>query len=231
MSAMIVDVGGGLAQPAQRFKCGRTVRAVIENTRQPVWVGRLPHHFGSLRVAAYLEREADRGFLWLPVGLMAGIGAYYSLPIEPGAAVIALTLGVLATLLYAGWRGRPGAAAVLVAGLAGFLLAKCDTVLSGTPLVASVTEVSSFEGVIENIERRGRRNAALTIRVVALEDLPASDRPKRILLTVPMSGDLRIGRFVSGSVRLFPLLTPVAPGRMTTHGVNGYAVLERPAAC
>ncbi len=209
---MIVGVRGGLAQRAKWFKGGRAVSAVLEDTRQLEGVGRLLHRFGSLRSATCVEREAGRGFLWLPVGLVAGIGVYFSLPIEPGAGVIMLALGALATLTYTCWRERPWAAAMFGAALAGFILAKCNAILSGTPLVASVTEVSRFEGVIENIDRRGRRSAALTVRIVALEDLPVNERPKRIVLTVPVSGDLRIGRFVSGSLRLFPLLTPVAPG-------------------
>ncbi len=118
-----------------------------------------------LSLASASKREAGQLFLWLPVALAAGIGAYFSLPREPPAAVVVLAALALAALLYAGWRRQPSAVAdLLAAALAGFLLAKLDAVVSGTPLVASVSEPLRFQGVIEDIDRRGRRSAALTVR-------------------------------------------------------------------
>jgi competence protein ComEC len=170
-------------------------------------------HFGALSVAARLEREAGQLFLWLPVALAAGIGAYFSLPVEPPAAVVVLAALSLAALLYAGWRTQPSAiSALLAAALTGFLLARLDTAVSGTPLVAAATEPIRFEGVIEDIDRRAGRNGMLTVRITELDSLPAGERPKRIRLTAPLRDGLRVGKYVAGSARLFPLLTPVAPG-------------------
>ena len=57
--------------------------------------------------------------------------------------------------------------ALLAAAVAGFLLAKLDTTLSGTPVVASVTEPARFTGVIEDIDRRKGRSAVLTVRLIS----------------------------------------------------------------
>jgi competence protein ComEC len=167
---------------------------------------------GLLCPARQLEREAGSVFLWLPVALAAGIGLYYSLPLEPGLAVIAGSGAWLALLLYICWRRPTALSALLAALLAGLLLAKFDAAMSGTPLVSAVSEPLRFRGVIERIDRRIGRQATLTVAITSLDALPAHERPRRIRLTAPWREDLRVGRPVSGSARLFPLVGPVAPG-------------------
>jgi competence protein ComEC len=168
---------------------------------------------GQLRAARQLEREAGSLFLWLPVALAAGIGVYFMLPREPGLAVIAVAGLLLALSLYGCWRRLPSAFSTLLAALlAGFLLAKLDAVMSGTPLVTAVTEPIHFKGVIENIDRRVGRRTTLTVAITELDGLAVHERPRRIRLTAPWRDELRIGRNVSGNARLFPLPGPVAPG-------------------
>jgi competence protein ComEC len=180
-----------------------------------------------------VERESGRLFLWLPVALASGIGAYFALPVEPAGWVFVLAALALAALLHAGRMRRASASFALVAAvLAGFILAKLDTALSGTPLLASVTEPARFEGIVLDIDRRVGRRATLVIHLTALESLPLDERPERIRLMAPLQAGLHVGAHISGTARLFPLVTPVAPGAfdygrtqwLRGIGANGRAV-------
>src|SRR5690606_11288446 len=84
--------------------------------------------------------DAQRGALlpWVPVCLGVGIGAYFALMVEPGAAIwagLALAALILAwAVAAAGVLARPLTLAVLLV-LAGFLLAGTRTRAIETPVL------------------------------------------------------------------------------------------------
>jgi len=63
-----------------------------------------------------LEADRERWPLWLPVGMIAGIALYFSLPREP-APLAGPAAVVVLLLLAAALRHRPGLLAVAVAAL------------------------------------------------------------------------------------------------------------------
>ena len=84
-------------------------------------------------LARNLLAERERWFLWLPVGLGAGVAVYFALPVEPPVWLGAVGLLVAAVLLFWLWWRlpapafsgcAPGLLGVLVL-LLGFAVASC----------------------------------------------------------------------------------------------------------
>ena len=111
-------------------------------------------------VARALEAESDRLSLWIPVlfgsGILAGRGTGFGLII--GGAALALA--------------------------AGFANAKLHTEMAPAPLLAKEMRGVTVKGFVELYERRDKAKARITLRVIALGDLPPAKTPDRVRVTL-----------------------------------------------
>ena len=111
-------------------------------------------------VARALEAESDRLSLWIPVlfgsGILAGRGTGFGLII--GGAALALA--------------------------AGFANAKLHTEMARAPLLAKEMRGVKVKGFVELYERRDKAKARITLRVIALGDLPPAKTPDRVRVTL-----------------------------------------------
>jgi predicted membrane metal-binding protein len=151
--------------------------------------------------------------LWLPVAMAAGIGSYFALPVEPAMFAVGIALILAAVCGY--WLIRSGPSApglLLMLALTGFLAAKFHTSIASGPSLASPTDALQISGFVEEIVRGPGRSTKLIVRLESAAGLDASQRPKKLRITAPAQKELRVGHFVEGQARLFPLLTPVMPG-------------------
>ena len=120
--------------------------------------------------AGNLAAERERWILWAPVAFAAGIGLYFSLPVEPPLwpwiAAALVVLGLWAALA----RGRPdpasGTTAVLGVGAIGLAL-----VLAG-----GAAATFRAQSVAAPVLSRSLGPARITGRIVEVEDLPAGQR-------------------------------------------------------
>ena len=111
-------------------------------------------------VARALEAKSDRLSLWIPVlfgsGILAGRGTGFGLII--GGAALALA--------------------------AGFANAKLHTEMARAPLLAKEMRGVTVKGFVELYERRDKAKARITLRVIALGDLPPAKTPDRVRVTL-----------------------------------------------
>ncbi|MFZ2871524.1 DUF4131 domain-containing protein, partial [Zavarzinia sp.] len=162
-------------------------------------------------VADLLVGMRDRWFLWLPVGIAAGIGLYFALPGEPGL-VVSFAPAIVFIGAFMVSRRRPGLALALLALAVvalGFAAARLRAEMVGTPVLAQRLGPISFNAGIEAIEARpGERPRAV------LGDLPTRAGglvlPRRVRVT--FDPDMAVARFFPGDrIRFTGILLP-APG-------------------
>jgi len=177
--------------------CGRTSRLAAIGA----WFSEAARH------------NEGRLFLWLPVAMAAGIGVYFSLPREPGygAGIFILLLGgICAHRLF---RAGPTALPVLLGMvLLGFGAAKIQVALFTGPSIAATTDVLRVSGLVEEIVRGPGRKMKVLLRLASVSELDLDQVPRKLRITSPAQRELRIGDFVEGDARLFPLLSPIMPG-------------------
>lgn len=136
--------------------------------------------------------EAQRGHLfpWVPVGLGAGIGAWFALPVEPGrAAYLALVLALLPCLALA-LRGpaalRPVAWALALA-LGGALLAGARAHAVAAP-VLEFRFYGAVEGRVIGLGRSLSDKPRLTLDHVVLEGVAPDETPARVRISLHGAG-------------------------------------------
>ena len=129
------------------------------------WAGEPQRRLGGAAlalsaVARALEAESDRLSLWIPVlfgsGILAGRGTGLGLII--GGAALALA--------------------------AGFANAKLHTEMARAPVLAKEMRGVTVKGFVELYERRDKAKARITLRVIALGDLPPAETPHRVRVTL-----------------------------------------------
>ncbi len=162
---------------------------------------------------------AARGRLlpWAPVFLSIGIGFYFALRVEPGAAVLSAVTCLAVISALVGLRG-PDLARVPAIGLAlvagGLLLASARTHLVAAP-VLSFRYYGPVEGRIVGIDRSFSDQLRVTLDRVVLDDVPVDRTPAQV--RVALHGDqgftdLQPGLTVILSAHLSPPEGPVEPG-------------------
>lgn len=155
--------------------------------------------------------------LWAPVLIGCGIGAYFSVPQEPGVAVLILLAAVVVTGSVVGHFGPwPIQAPALWLALfaAGFLVADLRTHLVAAP-VLPYRYYGPVEGRIVEIDRSRADLPRLTLDDVVLSGLDRSETPRRVRIT--LHGDQQHLRPEPGMVviltaHLAPPNGPVEPG-------------------
>lgn len=164
--------------------------------------------------ALALTRARARLFLWVPVALSLGIGAYFAAPAEPGTSSysVAAIAGIMASWLWlrgADWA-RFGAAIIALA-CAGFLLAGARAHAVAAP-VLSYRYYGPVEGRVIGIDRAASDKLRITLDQVRIDARP---QPKRVRIALGDMGDSDVpppGSFVMTTAHLMPPPPPAAPG-------------------
>jgi competence protein ComEC len=189
----------------------------------------------SLAQSARTALDERRGFLLLPVAMIAGLLVAAALPTEPqtpvllaGAAVIVIGLAVSRQAL--GWAR---AMVVLAAVWLGFCLLPIHGAMFGTPILGWPS-FGTYEARVDEIlsETEGEKRVILS-QVTPLDE--ARELPMRRARVVIRTGpDLSPGDVISGPFRFAPVPGPVYPGGFDTQfhayfdGVGAYGNSTQP---
>lgn len=192
---------------------------IIRPKRHPFWRAPRRIDFGRIRRATVvaLEREEALGtaFLFVPVGLLAGVLLYFSLPGEPAPWNLPAALCVLAAGLYLA-RGasvflRRTMVAVLLV-LTGMALAEAHTAWTATPMLGSDV-TTRLTGRIVAIEERANGRTRFTVDVQKTERPVLRYAPDRVRVTAPGAAEgFAVGGGIHGVVRLTSPSGPAHPG-------------------
>lgn len=133
-----------------------------------------------------LEALHGHLFAWVPVCLGLGIGVYFSLMQEPGAAVYLVAAWAMLALLALAWFGPPGVRPVAM----GLGLIALGLLIAGARAHSVAAPVLSFryygpvEGRVILIDRSSSDKLRLTLDQVVLERMDPANTPARVRLTV-----------------------------------------------
>ena len=166
---------------------------------------------------AWLRRsfaaEADRHFLWTPVFMALGIGAYFSLPFEPQSWSALAALGVSGLLLWQA-RRRPMialCAAALFAAAAGFAAAVWRAERVAAPVLERA-QSGTLAGRVISVERTETGALVAIIAPRSFAGLPGDKLPAKVRLNIRIrAAVLRPGAVVELRARLMPPPEPVSP--------------------
>lgn len=157
--------------------------------------------------------QEGRFFLWMPVAMMAGIAAYFSLAAEPvayvGPAALLLSLPPLALLRRSKWRRIAWGIFFAALGLAA---AQFRAHALAGPLLVKELRYRVVEGVVQLVDpAEGKDKIILTQPVI--EGLPAEQTPRAIRVSVRAGGvPLHAGDRIRLKATLYPLSLPTRPG-------------------
>lgn len=168
------------------------------------------------RLQVVVETQRGHLFPWVAVFYAGGVGVYFALPAEPGAAAWAGVAGLAACLtvfLSTRWRGRlwPVAALFVLLGL----LAAGQRTASVAEPVLGFRYYGPVEGRIVGTDRSASDKPRLTLDRVVLADMAPERTPARV--RVSLHGEQGFlepepGRIVGLTAHLSPPQGPVEPG-------------------
>ncbi|MEV8466288.1 ComEC/Rec2 family competence protein [Fluviibacterium sp. DFM31] len=168
-------------------------------------------------IAAQIAAQRGHLFLWVPVAMAVGIGAYFAVPEEPSGLMlgVACTLGLLAAVLS---RRGSETSGPLWAALALILLAFGWAGARAHLVAAPVLEFRFYgpiEGRIVQIDRSISDKLRLTLDQVTLGDLSHRRTPARVRISLhglPHDVAPVTGLRVMTTGHLGPPSAPVEPG-------------------
>ncbi|HRY07508.1 MAG TPA: ComEC/Rec2 family competence protein [Hyphomicrobiaceae bacterium] len=170
---------------------------------------------GWARFCEALEAERAHWFYWVPVGLGAGIAAYFALQFEPPLIFGLLTLlGVLGLRYALPERLQVRVLSdILVLLVAGFCLIALRTWWVDAPILSERIGPVEVRGFIELIEPREGPGDRLTLRVTKLGGLAQGAIPERVRIrTMAGDGKLSPGDAIVVKAKLAPPGGPALPG-------------------
>lgn len=157
--------------------------------------------------------EADRYFLWTPVFMALGIGAYFSLPFEPELWPALAALAASGFLLLA-VRRRPMlalCAAALFAVAAGFGAAVWRAERVAAPVLERPLS-GTLMGRVISVEKTGTGALLTVIAPHSFSSLAEDKLPAKVRLNIRIrDAALRPGAVVELRARLMPPPEPVSP--------------------
>ncbi len=187
------------------------------------------------RLAAQLDAEQGRWFLWLPVFFGSGAGIYFELLEEPpvslalGLFIAALALRVLARASLFAFL----VTSILLCGAAGFLAAKLRTDIMAAPMLER-HGAYDIEGFVESFDRQSPKRGRAIVRLSSMkyETAEVASRPFRVRVSVRGGVTLVPGSAIKMRAILGPPPEPVMPGgydfaRMSYYqgvGASGYSL-------
>jgi len=153
--------------------------------------------FGTISLAAFLDRERERLFLWSPVAFGLGIAVYFALPREPALPAILIVTAI--TGLAAVRRGTGRASGLVFSALflaaLGLTDASLRTLRVAAPVIEATTGTVPLTGRVTGVERREDGTARLLVAPERIGSLPAAELPRTLSLwqrgkwAVPAPGD------------------------------------------
>jgi competence protein ComEC len=167
-------------------------------------------------IAAWLRRcfasEADRYFLWTPVFMAIGIGAYFSLPFEPRLWPALVLLGLSGLALWLA-RRRPMialCAAAVFATAVGFAAAVWRADRVAAPVLERALS-GTLTGRVISVERTEAGALVATVAPQGFAGLPEEETPAKVRLNIRIRDSaLRPGAVVELRARLMPPPEPVS---------------------
>lgn len=169
-------------------------------------------------LAQMLRHQRGHLFEWVPVMLALGIGAFFSLRVEPTPVQLLILSGIAGPMAALGLiRRLPGAPVLLALGLVGL-----GCVLAGARahwVAGPVLEwryYGAISGRVVAIDRSGSDRLRLTLDRVALDRVAPAQTPHRVRISLHEQ-TLGMTRFVPGQVvmttaHISPPQGPVEPG-------------------
>ncbi|WP_282608225.1 ComEC/Rec2 family competence protein [Pelagibius sp. Alg239-R121] len=161
-----------------------------------------------------LHAERDRWALWLPVFFGCGIGAYFSLPIEPppltGLVLFAPAFAALIVLRKSQFWGALFLAGVFV--LLGFSIAQWRSHSLKAPILERSVGPVEVRGRVVSVEPRSR-GERLVLERPKIGRPSDGQTPARIRITLSSGAEgLYPGDWVVGTAKLGPPPEPAMPG-------------------
>ncbi len=173
-------------------------------------------------LAAALEAERCRWFLWVPVFVAVGALGYFALADEPSSAAAAglLVAALVLRLLTGGTAGTFAAVStgMLICVAVGFSAAKLRTEIVAAPVLEPSESPRSVAGFVELVEARDGGGRRLTIRPTrigeATEGLPRRVRISLRAELIPpeLRGRLAPGDAIRAVAHIGPPSRPAIPG-------------------
>jgi competence protein ComEC len=196
----------------------------------------LPKRVGRA-LAAQLDAEQGRWFLWLPVFFGAGVGIYFELLQEPDFS-LSLGLFLAAQALRMLARGSLFAfllTSILLCITAGFFAAKLRTDVMAAPVLQR-HGAFELEGFVESFDRQNAKRGRAVIRLASMkrDGSEVAERPFRVRISIRGEAALTPGSAIKLRAILGPPPEPVLPGgydfaRMSYFqgiGASGYALTK-----
>jgi competence protein ComEC len=177
------------------------------------WVARGMAAFRDGAVGAILA-ERDRWALWLPAGMGAGVGLYFTSATEPvgwmGAGLIIASMAVWLGFRKSAWGLILGFA--LAAPAVGFTAGQIRTHVVSAPVIEREIGPVQVQGRIVVAEMRPS-DRRLTLDDLTIGDLGPLDTPHRVRVTVrARGGEVAPGDVVTLRAVLLPPSSPASPG-------------------
>lgn len=178
-------------------------------------VGRLQRYGTTLFAAleGWLEQEREHVPLWLPVGLGAGIAAWFVCP-DPMAwasfCCLMLAVALLGAFLPDGGRVRRIIIAAGLLACTGCMIVWGKAMLAGTPPITRPAFVDVVAKVrsVEPLPAKGMNR--LVVQPVSRPDLP--DRIRVNVMAKDWAEDIGAGATIQFRARLMPPAPPAVPG-------------------
>ena len=186
-------------------------------------------------LAAQLDAEQGRWFLWLPVFFGAGVGIYFELLDEPD---FTLSLGIFVAALALRMLARAHLSAFLFTSIllcvsAGFFAAKLRTDIVAENMLER-HGAYDLEGFVEGFDRQSPKRGRAIVRLSSMkhEGEDVAKQPFRVRVSVRGEQTLVPGSAVKLRAMLGPPPEPVMPGgydfaRMSFYqgiGASGYSL-------
>lgn len=217
--ALLADVPSGvpaghLPSSPERAAAG----TALDTPSQPVQAAPAAVRLATGRAALprLLADEADFGTPFLLAPVFIGIGAlvYFTLPQEPGLALIGGGWCAAAATAWLARRQQTARIALLamLCVATGLLAGKLETLRFATPMMGS--EVSTrITGRLVHAERLSGGRTRLWVDVMATEKPVLKFPPARVRLSARGDhSDIPAGSIIAGGVKLFALPGPLRPG-------------------
>lgn len=162
-----------------------------------------------------LDAEQSRLFLWLPVALGCGIALYFAAAREPTWVTAFFPVSIALVLRAYGWRSLVSlvATGALLAGATGLAIAKLRTEWVRAPVLAKALGPTDVDGFVELVEPRPGKAQRITLRVIAITSVPATEQPSRVRIRAQReTPGLKPGDAVRLKASLSPPPGPALPG-------------------